>query len=88
MFYNEILIAFCHPSAFKLFCSIVHSASCQHPQIAHYVNDANCRELSSHPFFKDEEEWIAFWKLVEQLKGLKSLEVKVVVPPPKERKET
>jgi hypothetical protein len=32
--------------------------------------------------FQEEEEWIAFWKLVGQLKGLKSLSVKVVGSPP------
>jgi hypothetical protein len=88
--YSANLFAFCNPSTFELFCSIVPSQRLVNIRklnfeliggihMGYYI--PSLTRPAPDPFQK-KTEWIQFWNLVGQLKGLKSLEVKVVTPPP------
>ena len=87
--YNTNLFAFRHPSTFELFCSIVPSQRLANIRKLHIelmygecmMCIASVSTYAPEPF-QEKTEWIQFWNLVGQLKGLKSLEVKVVGPPP------
>jgi hypothetical protein len=87
--YSANLFSFCNPSTFELFCSIVPGqrlANIRKLNIELMGEMRMSRMPSVNPCppdpFLEKTEWIQFWNLVGQLKGLKSLEVKLPVPPP------
>jgi hypothetical protein len=80
MLYSANLFAFCNPSTFELFCSIVPSQRLANIRKLH-IELMALTTPAPEPF-QEKTEWIQFWNLVGQLKGLKSFEVKVVAPPP------
>jgi hypothetical protein len=87
--YSANLFAFCNPSTFELFCSIIPSQRLANIRKLHIelmggmgvMRIALLATPAPGPF-REKTEWIRFWNLVGQLKGLKSLEVKVIAPPP------
>ena len=87
--YSANLFAFGNPSTFELFCSIVPSQRLANIRKLN-IELMGGMSLSYIPSltrpapdpFQEKTEWIQFWNLVGQLKGLKSLEVMVSVPPP------